>query len=409
MDFNDTPAEAAYRAKARAFLEANAQPKKVGQQDLASRLSLDELVTAAKTWQALKAEHGFACITWPREWGGPGGSAIESVIFAQEEEQFDIPLGVFQVSLGICMPTLIKLGREEDKQRFIGPALRGEEIWCQLFSEPAAGSDLAGIRTRAAKDGDDWIVNGQKVWTSNAHLSDFGLLLTRTDPTVRKHHGMTMFWVDMKSPGIEVRPIHQISGKSGFNEVYFSDVRIPDEQRIGAVDGGWKVALSTLATERLAIGGAKGADYEELIALASKIRCGSKTVLQDPGFRQRLADWYVNAEGVKLTRLRAMTALSRGETPGPETSIGKFIMAAQLQDLSDYAMDLQDQYGIVNDDHRSPLAAVFQKGWLKAPGSRIAGGTDEILLNVIAERVLGLPGEIRVDKDKPFNDLPVGR
>jgi alkylation response protein AidB-like acyl-CoA dehydrogenase len=220
---------------------------------------------------------------------------------------------------------------------------------------------------------------------------------------------MTMFWVDMKSPGIEVRPIHQISGKSGFNEVYFSDVRIPDEQRIGAVDGGWKVALSTLATERLAIGGAKGADYEELIALASKIRCGSKTVLQDPGFRQRLADWYVNAEGVKLTRLRAMTALSRGETPGPETSIGKFIMAAQLQDLSDYAMDLQDQYGIVNDDHRSPLAAVFQKGWLKAPGSRIAGGTDEILLNVIAERVLGLPGEIRVDKDKPFNDLPVGR
>jgi alkylation response protein AidB-like acyl-CoA dehydrogenase len=409
MDFNDTATEATYRAKAREFLSSHAQPKKLGQQDLASRLSQDELVQAAKAWQALKAEHGFACITWPKEWGGPGGSAMESVIFAQEEEQFEIPLGVYQVSLGICMPTIIKLGRDDVKQRFVGPALRGDEIWCQLFSEPAAGSDLAGIRTRAVQDNGDWLINGQKVWTSNAHLSDFGLLLTRTDPTVRKHKGMTMFWVDMKTPGIEVRPIHQISGKSGFNEVYFSDVRIPDEQRIGEVDGGWKVALGTLATERLAIGGAKGADYEELIDLALKIPCGDQTAMQDAGFRQRLADWYVNAEGVKLTRLRAMTALSRGETPGPESSIGKFIMAAQLQDLSDYAMDLQDQYGIINDVERSPLAAAFQKGWLKAPGSRIAGGTDEILLNVIAERVLGLPSEIRVDKDKPFNDLPIGR
>ena len=409
MDFNDTPTEAAYRAKARAFLEANAKPRKVGQQDMASRLAPEELVTAAKAWQALKAEHGFACITWPTEWGGPGGSAIEAVIFDQEEQAFDIPLDVFQVSLGICMPTIIRLGREEDKQRFVGPALRGEEIWCQLFSEPAAGSDLAGIRTRAAKDGDEWVINGQKVWTSKAHFSDFGLILTRTDPAVPKHRGLTMFWLDMRTPGVEVRPIHQISGKSGFNEVYFSDVRIPDEQRIGEVDGGWKVALSTLATERLAIGGAKGADYEELIALGSQIPCGNKTAMQDPGFRQRLADWYVNAEGVKLTRLRAMTALSRGESPGPESSIGKFIMAAQLQDISDYAMDLQDQYGIVNDVDRSPLAAAFQKGWLKAPGSRLAGGSDEILLNVIAERVLGLPSEIRVDKDKPFNDLPVGR
>ena len=307
------------------------------------------------------------------------------------------------------MPTVIKLGREDVKQRFVKPALRGEEIWCQLFSEPAAGSDLAGIRTRAVKDNDEWVINGQKVWTSNAHISDFGLLLARSDPTVRKHQGMTMFWVDMKTPGIEVRPIHQISGKSGFNEVFFTDVRIPDSQRISEVSGGWKAALSTLATERLAIGGAKGADYEELIDLALKTPSGDQSVMQDAVFRQKLADWYVNAEGVRLTRLRAMTALSRGETPGPESSIGKFIMAAQLQDLSDYAMDLQDQYGIINDDERSPLAAAFQKGWLKAPGSRIAGGTDEILLNVIAERVLGLPSEVRVDKDKPFNDLPLGR
>jgi len=409
MDFNDTPTEASYRAKAREFLNSHAQPKRLGKQDLASRLSQDKLVHAAKAWQALKADNNFACITWPKESGGPGGSAMQSVIFAQEEEQFDIPLGIFQVSLGICMPTVIKLGGEDVKQRFVTPALRGEEIWCQLFSEPAAGSDLAGIRTRAVQDNNDWVINGQKVWTSNAHLSDFGLLLTRSDSTVRKHKGMTMFWVDMKTPGIDVRPIHQISGKSGFNEVFFTDVRIPDSQRIGEVNGGWKAALSTLATERLAIGGAKGADYEELIDLAMKTPCGDQTAMQDAGFRQKLADWYVNAQGVKLTRLRAMTALSRGETPGPESSIGKFIMAAQLQDLSDYAMDLQDQYGIINDDERSPLAAAFQKGWLKAPGSRIAGGTDEILLNVIAERVLGLPGAMRVDKDKPFKDLPMGR
>ena len=409
MDFNDTPTEATYRAKAHEFLASYAPSKKLPQQDLASQLSQVELLKAAKTWQSLKADHGFACITWPKEFGGPGGSAMESVIFAQEEEQFDIPLGIFQVSLGICMPTVIKLGREDVKQRFVKPALRGEEIWCQLFSEPAAGSDLAGIRTRAVKDNDEWVINGQKVWTSNAHISDFGLLLARSDPTVRKHQGMTMFWVDMNTLGIEVRPIHQISGKSGFNEVFFTDVRIPDSQRISEVSGGWKAALSTLATERLAIGGAKGADYEELIDLALMTPSGDQSVMQDAVFRQKLADWYVNAEGVRLTRLRAMTALSRGETPGPESSIGKFIMAAQLQDLSDYAMDLQDQYGIINDDERSPLAAAFQKGWLKAPGSRIAGGTDEILLNVIAERVLGLPSEVRVDKDKPFNDLPLGR
>ena len=409
MDFNDTPSEAEYRKKALDFLTTNARRKRLGQPGFAAKLSAKDLLEAARLWQAKKADHGFACITWPQEYGAPGGSAIESVIFSQEEELFDVPLGIYQVSLGVCVPAVIKLGSADVKQRFVSPALRGEEIWCQLFSEPGAGSDLAGVRTRALQDGDEWIVNGQKVWTSNAHLSDFGLLLARTDPGNQKHKGMTMFWVDMRSAGIEVRPIHQITGKSGFNEVYFSDVRIPDSQRLSEVNAGWKAALITLATERLAIGGAKGADYEELVALAKQIQCGEQTAMQNGGFRQRLADWYVNSEGVKLTRLRTMTALSRGETPGPESSIGKFIMAAQLQDLCDYAMDLQDQFGIIHDAERSLLSGAFQDGWLKAPGSRLAGGTDEILLNVIAERVLGLPSDIRVDKEKPFNELPVGR
>ena len=188
------------------------------------------------------------------------------------------------------MPTVIKLGREDVKQRFVKPALRGEEIWRQLFSEPTAGSDLAGIRTRAVKNNDEWVINGQKVWTINPHISDFGLLLARSDPTVRKHKGMTMFWVDTKTPGIEVRPIHQISGKSGFNEVFFTDVRIPDSQRISDVSGGWKAALSTLATERLAIGGAKGANCEKLIDLALKTPSGDQSAMQDAAFRQKLAD-----------------------------------------------------------------------------------------------------------------------
>jgi alkylation response protein AidB-like acyl-CoA dehydrogenase len=409
MDFNDTPAEAEYRKKALDFLTKHAPMKRLGQPSLSTTLAPADLLAAAQIWQKKKADYGFSCITWSKEYGGPGGSAIESIIFSQEEARFDVPLGIYQVSLGVCMPAILKLGSETIKQRFACPALRGEEIWCQLFSEPGAGSDLAGVRTRAISEGENWVVNGQKVWTSNAHLSDFGLLLARTDPTTQKHKGLTMFWVDMSSPGIEIRPIHQMTGKRGFNEVYFSDVSIPDSQRLSDVHAGWKAALVTLATERLAIGGAKGADYEELVALARQIPCDDKTVMQDGGFRQRLADWYVNSEGVKLTRLRTMTALSRGETPGPESSIGKFIMAAQLQDLSDYAMDLQGQFGTIHDSDRSLISAAFQDGWLKAPGSRLAGGTDEILLNIIAERILGLPSEIRVDKEKPFNELPVGR
>jgi alkylation response protein AidB-like acyl-CoA dehydrogenase len=287
--------------------------------------------------------------------------------------------------------------------------MRGEEIWCQLFSEPAAGSDLAGVRTRAVRDGDEWVVNGQKVWTTNAHIADYGLLLVRTDPSVPKHKGLTMFWVGMRTPGIDVRPIEQISGKSFFNEVYFTDVRIADSQRLGDVGGGWKAALVTLMNERLAVGGAKGANWSEVMELAKRLPAASGTVLEDGGFRQRLADWYIQAEGIKLTRFRTMTALSRGQAPGPESSIGKLVNANQLQDLASYAIELQDQFGIIDDPDIAPMSAIFQQGLLKAPGSRIAGGTDEILRNVIAERVLGLPPEVRQDKDVPFRELPVGR
>ena len=274
-----------------------------------------------------------------------------------------------------------------------------------MFSEPAGGSDVAAIRTRAVRDGDDWVVNGQKVWTSGAHYSDYGIVLVRTNPDVPKHKGLTMFWLDLKSPGVEIRPIHQMSGGSNFNEVYFTDVRIPDAQRLGAVDDGWKVALVTLMNERLAVGGASGASPKEILALAKDLDAADGPLIKDSAFRQRLADWYVQSEGLKNTRMRTMTALSRGQTPGPESSIGKIIAANVLQDLGNAAVEAEDQYGIINDPALLPLKGLFQGAVMNAPGLRIAGGTDEILKNIIAERVLGLPGEIRTDKDAAFKDL----
>ncbi len=411
MDFTDSPEEAAYRTKARAWLEANA-PKHpstatvIGEE---GALDLDDMARA-KAWQAKKAEGGFAQITWPKEWGGGGGTPIESVIFGQEEAKVGAAGGgYFTIGLGMCVPTVMAFADDATKQRFVGPALRGEEIWCQLFSEPGGGSDVAAASTRAVRDGADWVINGQKVWTSGAHYADFGIVIVRTNPDAPKHKGLTMFWIDMKSPGIEVKPIHQMSGGSNFNEVYFTDVRVPDSQRLGAIDDGWKVSLVTLMNERLAVGGGSGLDYSTIMRLARTLQTPSGSALSDQAFRQKLADWYVQSEGLKFTRFRTMTALSRGQTPGPESSIGKIIAAGQLQDLANSAVEMEDQFGIIDDPAVAPLAAAFQGSLLSAPGLRIAGGTDEILKNIIAERVLGLPGDIRVDKDVPFKDMPRGR
>lgn len=401
MDFNDTPEEADYRAAARAWLDTNVPEHKA--------MPHDDDLAAARAWQARKAAAGYAQITWPKEWGGGGGSPIQSVIFGQEEARHPVQYGYFTIGLGMCVPTVMAFADDATKQRFVGPALRGEEIWSQLFSEPAGGSDVAAIRTRAVRDGDDWVVNGQKVWTSGAHYSDFGIVLVRTNPDVPKHKGLTMFWLDLRSAGVEIRPIHQMSGGSNFNEVYFTDVRIPDAQRLGKVDDGWRVALVTLMNERLAVGGGGGAGPKEILKLARDLDAGEGTLLQNKAFRQKLADWYVQAEGLRNTRMRTITALSRGQTPGPESSIGKIIAANQLQDIGNSAVEAEDQFGIINDAAVSPMRALFQSAVMNAPGLRIAGGTDEILKNIIAERVLGLPGEIRTDKEAAFRDLPAGR
>jgi alkylation response protein AidB-like acyl-CoA dehydrogenase len=406
MDFNDTPDEAAFRTEVKAWLAANARPRAAGERPNRSRVRDHVAIAEAKAWQAKKAKAGLACITWPKAVGGRGGSPIQNIIYAQEEAKFATPPDIFAIGLGMCVPTVMKHGNPEHAARFVGPAMRGEEIWCQLFSEPAAGSDVAGIKTRAVREGSDWIINGQKVWTTGAHFSDYGLLLTRTNPDVAKHAGLTMFFLDMKSKGVEARPIRQISGGSEFNEVFFTDVRIPDNQRLGAEGEGWKVALTTLMNERLAVGLATGIlGVDDLMSLARDHDLGDEPAIRNGAVREKIADWFVESEGLKYTRFRTWTALSRGETPGPESSITKVVSARQMQDLSAFAMELTGEAGVMmGEDGEIPGSGAYQTQWMGAAGFRIAGGTDEILRNIIAERVLGLPQDHRADKDGTFRE-----
>jgi alkylation response protein AidB-like acyl-CoA dehydrogenase len=408
MDFNDSPEEAAFRAEARAWLE-----KTLGTPNAKTNTRVEgpEAMKAAKAYQKKKAESGYAGLTWRKEVGGRELAPIFSVIFSQEEQKFQAPTGPFAIGLGMCIPTVIAFHTPDKIKRYVGPALKGEEIWCQLFSEPSAGSDVAGLKTRAVRDSDDWIINGQKVWTSGAHYSDYGIVLVRTNPEKEKHKGLTMFVINMKAPGVEVRPIHQMSGGSNFNEVYFTDVRISDSERLGEVGNGWNVALVTLMNERLAVGGSAGPEYGEILELARNLPSpsGKGSLLQDQGFRDKLASWYVSAEGYTLGKYRTMTALSKGQTPGPESSIGKILNANRMQDIGNAAIEAEDHFGIISDPALAPMQGAFHNAYMWAPGLRIAGGTDEILRNIIAERVLGLPQDVRVDKGVAYKDLPTGR
>jgi alkylation response protein AidB-like acyl-CoA dehydrogenase len=409
MDFNDTPEESAFRAEARGFLSANAE-RKANAKPVLRQSGIDaEAVKRCKAWQAKKADAGFAALTWPKRFGGKEASPILQVIYNQEEEDFVVPRGLYEIGLGMCIPTMMAYAKPEQLDRYVRPALHGEEVWCQLFSEPGAGSDLAALRTRAERDGDDWVINGQKIWTSGAHLSDFGIIVVRTDPNVPKHEGLTFFFLDMKSPGIEVRPIHQMSGARHFNEVFFTDVRVPDTQRLGAVGHGWKVSLTTLMNERLAVGDVQRPDVDDLLELSRKIRIDGKPALQNAAVRERIAEWHARSQGLKFTRFRTMTALSKGETPGPENSIHKLVNASKLQDIASYGIDLMGAGGLVVDDDLIEAYGMFQAALLSSPSARIAGGSDEILRNIIAERVLGMPPDIRVDKNKPFNLVATGR
>jgi alkylation response protein AidB-like acyl-CoA dehydrogenase len=413
MNFDDTPEEAAFRARVRAWIEANAPRQYEAELRGAYYASLgitsEDPVPLAKAWQAKKAAAGYACPNWPKEYGGGGMSPIERVIWQQEEGPYWLLGALFMIGHGMCGPTIIPWGSEEQKRKYLPPMITGETVWCQLFSEPVAGSDLAGLRTRAEPAGDgsgDWIINGQKVWTSNAHLSDHGLLIARTDPTVAKHKGLTAFLVDMRAAGVEVRPIRQANNNRDFNEVWFSDVRISDADRLGPVGKGWEVALTTLMNERLSIGSLIPTGFPELLAFVEGIETTDGPAIDNRAVRSKLANWAVRASGLKYTALRGISALSRGENPGPENSIGKLVAGTMMQEIATFALDLQGPAGILTDQDDAPAKGWFQVLLLRSPGSRIEGGTDEILRNIIAERVLGLPGDIRADKGLPFNQIP---
>jgi len=411
MNFDDTPQEAEFRAKARAFLSQHLTPLDPNESapNLLGEREDKDAIDSAKRWQATKFDAGWAVLTWPKEHGGQGLGRMENVIFNQEEGRFKTPAPIYGIGHGMLGPTLMTHGTKQQKERYVKEMARGQVVWCQLFSEPAAGSDLAGLRSSAVRDGSDWIINGQKIWSTGAQYCDWGMIVVRTDPSLPKHDGLTYFIVDMHAKGVEVRPIKQINGGSGFNEVFFSDVRVPDAQRVGGVGEGWKVSITTLMNERVSIGaGTSGGRIRDIFRLANECRRNGKPAIEDGGVRQQLADAFITSKGLQYTSYRILSALSRGGTPGPEGSISKAVGAPFGQQLSAFALDLQGAMGGLLDPTLTPQEALWQETYLGSPGLRIAGGTDEVLRNIIAERVLGLPSEMRMDKGMPFRDVPTG-
>ncbi len=397
MNFDDTPEEAAFRGAARAWLRDEAAR-------LPARHSMDDtaLVAAGRAWQRRKADAGFAGILWPQAIGGRGGTPIQAAIFAQEEAAYAVPTGVFlQIGMNMAVPVIVAHGTDEQSARFARPTLLGDMIWCQLFSEPAAGSDLAALRTKATRHGDGWLINGQKLWSSWAHHADFGILLARTDAALPKHKGLTFFVLDMRSPGITIRPIRQISGKSEFNEVFLDNVAIPDANRIGRVGEGWACAMTTLMSERAVSGGGDENDLNVAMVLDA---LGGAPAVQDGTAIARLARWRGIERGIENFRYRLLTRLSRGESLGAEAAIVKLAYGRKLQELAAYAMDAQGFAGVACNTGDSLQRRVFE-AYQWGAVMRIAGGTDEILRNQLAERVLGMPGEIRLDRDIPFEQL----
>lgn len=405
MDFNDSPEEAAFRIEVRTWLEANA-PKKVD----TKKMSEPEILKLAKAWQATKAAARFTCMTWPEALGGRGATPIQNVIYNQEESKFDVPRGFFDIGLGMCVPTVMAFANDETKQRFVAPAVRGEEIWCQLFSEPSAGSDVAGLRTRAVKDGDDWVINGQKVWTSGAAVADYGMLVARTDWDVPKHKGISFFFLPMKQPGIEVRPLRQITNEAHFNEVFITDAIVPADNMLGPLNNGWGVLQTALAYERSVMGDAargprSGQDNPKgdgaLVELARE--AGR---LNDPVIRQEVAQVTAYKVLNRLNNARAKAELAQGNS-SPIMSLGKLAMSRILHEEARLRSKLLGAGSLLEGpDHPRAEDANFLS--LNAYFTSIGGGTDQIQRNIIGERVLGLPKEPEVDRDMAFRDVRSG-
>ncbi|MEU4327715.1 acyl-CoA dehydrogenase family protein [Nonomuraea dietziae] len=373
-------------------------------------MNLDEYRSSARVWLAANADRtddarefmarlydaGYSGITWPKRWGGQGLTQAEERAFAAEARDYALPTYIFSIGLGMCGPTLLDRGTDAQRERFLRPLLRGEEVWCQLFSEPGAGSDVASLQTRAVRDGDGWVVNGQKVWTSVAQHADWGLLLTRTDVDVPKHKGLTMFVVDMHHPGVTVRPLKDMTGRSHFNEIFFDDVTIPDEHRVGEVNDGWGVAVTTLLHERLSIsagvGMGGGADW--LARLREAVDTG------DPLVRDQLVELHIRSRALSLFNQRLSQETRAGLFPGARGSAAKLLLAELTLYTADLATSLVGPESVVDEELSHAISL--------APAMALGGGTNEIMRNIIGERVLNLPPEPRVDKTVPFKDLKVG-
>jgi alkylation response protein AidB-like acyl-CoA dehydrogenase len=391
-----------FRAEATAFLDANAErrgevtevwgqgsdevsilPERTPEEDAA-------ILVAAKEWRAKVFDAGFGWISGPEAYGGRGLTREYERVWQSLENGYDVPtLAPFGIGLGMVAPTILAHAIEDVRRQYLAPMYRGDIVACQLFSEPVAGSDLAGIQTKAIRDGDEWILNGQKVWTSGAHYSDIGEIITRTSsyPDSR-HRGLTMFLVDMRAPGVEVRPLRQMTGGASFNEVFFTDVRVPDEMRLGDEDQGWTVALTTLMNERMAIG---GGGVGGGLNLAGRLQALARHmgVADDPNVRQQLADVIIRHSVSRYTTMRAMAKMRAGQLPGPELSTLKLALTNNMQKMSELLTSVLGPRLIADTDEWGTYA--WSAFVLSVPGMRVAGGTDEVLRNIVGERVLGLP------------------
>jgi len=420
-----------FRADAAAWLKEHADPRVevssawgVGSDDVSVFYDLrddeeQELLDRAMAWQRFKFDAGYGAITWPEEHGGAGLSNDHLEAFLEEEAAYDIPRGheTFSVTVRLVAPTIARFGTAEQQERFIRRFLRTEMLCCQLFSEPGAGSDLAGLRASAVRDGDEWVVNGQKVWTSIAHRADWGMLVARSDPEQPKHKGLSFFALDLRSPGVDIRPLRQMTGEAEFNEVYLTDVRVPDSRRIGAVGEGWRVALTTLMNERVSIGSGMGlmpargsGPISDVVQTWQELPADARDAVR----RDRVMQVWIRSEVQRLTNLRAAEAQRTGN-PGPEGSIAKLALAGLNQAIYELAVELLGPAGQVDFDYQFRRSDALsddggwggpRRGFLRVRANSIEGGTSEILRNIIGEQVLGLPGEPRVDKDLPWSQVP---
>src|SRR3954449_7004959 len=389
MDLTLSPSEQQFRDEVRAWIEANHPGPE-------PEAGLDEVMAFRREWQLKLHAAGWAGISWPKEYGGRGATMIEQAIFVGEAARQEAPSPANVLGLAMGGPVVIAHGTDAQKQRYLEPILTGEEIWCQGFSEPESGSDLASLKTRAVKDGDEWVVTGQKVWTTFAQYAKWCMLVARSDPDAPKHQGLTYFLMDMEQDGIDVKPLRQITGEAEFNEIFMEDVRIPDENVVGGVGNGWTVAITTLMNERAGLAFAAQAAVQialrKVIEMAGSNSRNGKSLAKDPVIRDRLAQLMIESEIFRLTNYRGLTKIMKTGVPGPEGSLGKWQWADLNQALMELAMDLEGPYSQLTGDSEYAIAdGDWQYGFLRSRANSIEGGTTEILKNIVAERVLGLP------------------